>query len=362
MRLARTPPIVFLLVAVQVSEARQADNAPTQLAQYPGAPHEDRAGNLWFSTVEEGLIRYDGEAFTTFTTKDGLGGDTIRQILEEPDGTLWIATTGGLTKYDGESFTTLMAYERPVPTREFGEQGFHRDLWDVIIDRRGEMWIATMDGVFRYDGKSFVRFQLPVVASKEKSEFTPRMVYCIFEDAKGDLWFGTDGAGAVRYDGTEFVVYTMEDNGLCGDQVCAILQDGRGDYWFGTSNGGVSKFDGRTFSTCLRTKEFSKHTGWGRFMSITEDRIGNVWFGVSAQGGGVYRWDGEAFTYFNDADGLGGGGVPSIREDRQGTMWFGTTAGVYWFDGQRFNNFTRDEPARPVRDRPLPSNQTTPPQ
>jgi len=346
MRFAPTCLAPLWLVALSPLATAQAA-APVQIAQYPGAPHEDRDGNLWFSTVLEGLIRYDGEEFVHFTTEDGLAANGIRSIDEDDDGTLWIGTTGGVSLYDGESFTTLTDYADAPITYTFTELGDHRDVWDVLKDRRGNWWIATSDGVFRYDDATFVPFPLPVMgtdtAGEASFEFTPKMVYSILEDRDGNLWFGTDGAGAVKYDGTDTVVYTAEKDGLCSDRVCTIFQDRRGDFWFGSSDGGVSRYDGQSFTTHLRSATFSEHSGWGRFMSIVEDRAGHVWFGVASTGGGVHRYDGEAFRYFSEAEGLGAGGVPSIREDRSGRLWFGTTAGVYRLDGERFVNFTKSD-------------------
>ncbi len=341
-----------LIVATPSFVAAQDDNeekpTPIQLAQYPGAPFEDRHGNLWFGTVLEGLIRYDGNEFVTFTEEDGLGSNMIRGIVEDEEGVLWIATSGGLTKYDGETFTTLTNYEPITVTQGWSEHGNHRELWDVMIDSRGGLWITTADGVFQYDGEIFTRFEMPVVAVDRKWLFTPRNVSCVFEDQGGDLWFGTDGAGAVRYDGKTMVVYTVKTHGLSSDNVSSIFQDSRGDYWFGTANGGVSHFDGNTFTTHLRSKEFSKHSGWGRYFAIHEDRQGYVWFGAAYEGGGAYRYDGESFEYFTGDPGLGAGGVTSIREDRSGNLWFGTTGGVYHFDGERFTNFTKNDPQLPA--------------
>ena len=323
--------------------ARQPEPAGVQLAQYPGAPFEDRRGDLWFSTVFEGLIRYDGTGFVTFTKEDGLAADSIRDILEDDEGVLWVGTTGGLSRYDGESFTTLTDYGDLEVANALAEGGDHRDIWDVHFDRHGTLWIATADGAYRRDGSAFVPFPMPVVASGESFEFTPRMVYCIFEASDGVLWFGTDGAGAVSYDGTSMRVYTADGDGLCSDRICVVLEDSRGDLWFGTSGGGVSRYDGTAFTTHLRSPEFSIHTGWGRFMDILEDRDGDVWFGVSSAGGGVYRYDGEAFEYLGEEDGLGRGGVPDLSLDRDGNLWLGTTSGVYRHDGERFVNFTRGD-------------------
>ena len=350
--LAVCPSFVFAQgeqVNANLQNADEGNESPIQIAQYPGAPFEDRNGNLWFATVLEGVFRFDGKEFVNFTKKDGLGSDMIRNIVQDDDGTIWIATTNGLTKYDGASFTMMTKYGGIKSKAGFSEHGFHRDLWDILIDKRGELWITTMDGVFQFDGDKFSRFPMPVIATKKKFEFTPKMVYCVYEDKDGDLWFGTDGAGVVRYNGKTTVVYTSEADGLSSDNVCKIYQDSRGDYWFGTSNGGVSRYDGNTFTTHLRNKEYSKHTGWGRFMSIFEDRQRNVWFGASQTGGGVYRYDGNSFVYLSEKDGLGTGGVPSIREDRSGNIWFGTTTGVYYLDGEKFINFTKNNPQLPKR-------------
>ncbi len=326
-------------------ETLDSRQEPIQLSKYPGAPHQDRDGNLWFSSAFDGVTRYDGKDFVTFTTKDGLADDGLRGIIEDDDGTLWFATRSGLSKYDGKSFTTLTEYEgSDFKFDGFGKEGDHRELWGVLRDSKGTLWIATMDGVFRHDGKAFHRFPLPVTAPAGAFEFTPKMVYDVFEDRAGNLWFGTDGAGAIRFDGENMTVYTEKTHGLCSDRICEVLEDCDGNMWFGSSGGGVSRFDGEKFETFLRSEEFSKHTGWGRYMGLHLDRDGHVWFGRSMTGGGVDRFNGKTFEYFGDEAGLAGGGIPSLREDRNGDMWFGTTAGVYRFDGERFENFTRNAP------------------
>ena len=340
--------IVVMSSLVVAQDDGAGDVEPIQISQYPSAPFEDRDGNLWFSTVLEGLIRFDGEEFVAFTKEDGLGSDMLRGIVEDDEGVLWIGTSGGLTTYDGDTFTTLTNYEPIKVTQGWFEHGNHRDLSGVMIDSRGGVWITTADGVFRFDGEMFSRFEMPVIAVDQRWIYTPRKVSCVYEDQGGDLWFGTDGAGSVRWDGKTMVVYTMKTHGLASDNVSKIFQDSRGEYWFGTANGGVSHFDGDIFTTHLRSKEYSQHSGWGRYFAIHEDRQGNVWFGAAYEGGGVYRYDGVSFEYLSTNEGLGLGGVPSIREDKDGNLWFGTTAGVYHYDGERFVNFTRNNPQLPA--------------
>lgn len=323
-----------LLAACQGCEV---ETLGEQLSQYPSSPFEQHNGELWFPTAFDGVYRYDGATFERFTTANGLAGDTVRCIVEDGDGVLWFATDGGLCSYDGARFTTWTDYEGATSPVGFAEHGHHRDLWHVFVDREGGMWICTLDGVWRFDGERFTRFELRALAAEHEYEFTPNMVYAMCDLGDGALWFATDGAGAVRVDGDRQQAFTTRD-GLCSDHVCTIVRDGRGDMWFGTSNGGVSRYDGKTFTTHLRNETWSEHNGWGRFLGVCVDARGDVWFGRSSPGGGAWRYDGERFELFDDDDGLGSGGVISVSTDRRGRVWFGTTGGVFVYDGETFEN------------------------
>lgn len=64
-----------------------------------------RTGERWYGSDGSGAYRYDGQAVTRFTTKDGLGSNSIRAIVEDTGGSLWFCTRNGLSRYDGRSFT-----------------------------------------------------------------------------------------------------------------------------------------------------------------------------------------------------------------------------------------------------------------
>jgi len=59
---------------------------------------EDRSGILWFGSEMDGLARFDGATFTILTPRDGLGGNEVMNMLQDPDGNLWMATSSGLTR------------------------------------------------------------------------------------------------------------------------------------------------------------------------------------------------------------------------------------------------------------------------
>ncbi len=134
-------------------------------------------------------------------------------------------------------------------------------------------------------------------------------VVAAFEDTRGDLWFGTNGQGAARYQPatslkpTGELRYFSRGEGLIDDVVTDIDADHAGRVWFGT------------------------HAGVSRFDPAEERATGRV-----------------TFTSFGGASGLRGDGC-KLLFDRNGVLWVGSSAGVFRFDGERFLRFELPKPA-----------------
>lgn len=67
---------------------------------------EDRDGNIWFGTVENGVWRYDGRSLKNFTAEDGLTSKDIMCIHTDRHGALWVAGNG-VFKFNGTSFDRI---------------------------------------------------------------------------------------------------------------------------------------------------------------------------------------------------------------------------------------------------------------
>jgi ligand-binding sensor domain-containing protein len=117
-----------------------------------------------------------------------------------------------------------------------------------------------------------------------------------------------------------FTTYTADD-GLALSSVCSSILDAKGNLWFGTQGGGVSKFNGKEFINYTPIHGLSNNT----VLSILEDKHGNIWFGTD--GGGVSMYDGKLFTTITEADGLCGNTIRCIIEDKFGYIWFGAQGG-----------------------------------
>jgi ligand-binding sensor domain-containing protein len=201
---------------------------------------EDRAGNFWFSTNGYGICRYNPVTgvFTNFTKEHGLGSNYVQCMLEDKAGNLWFGErAGGVCRFDSASdrFTSVN-----------GKGCLSSQIMEIVEDKTGNIWFANLySGLCRYSSASgdFTQFT-------EQDGICGDVVTCLYEDTKGNLWFGsnasklvTGGGGLCRYDpsaslstGKSFTGFTTKD-GLDNTDVWCIVEDTAGDIWVGTRNG-----------------------------------------------------------------------------------------------------------------------------
>ncbi|MDX1477728.1 MAG: two-component regulator propeller domain-containing protein [Saprospiraceae bacterium] len=283
---------------------------------------EDRRGNIWIATWGGGLFRYDGSTFSHFTTAQGLASNRIHSLLQDRDGQIWIGTDDGLSKFDSStgqygSFSNL--------TRS---QGLPCNIiYDMIEDVAGNLWMGTDHGVVMYDD---------LLQSAGAASFTwyttnqglpNNSVRNITADRDGDLWLGTLEDGIIEFDGSSFTTYTQE-HGLPSDFVSCLIEDREGHIWIGTLSG-LCRYNGNTFRQFTIAQGLSSNLVRG----LHQDKAGNIWIGT--QGGGVNIFDGHSFAHFNQSQGLSGTVVMSITEDEEGNIWMGTNSGVWKYEPPR---------------------------
>lgn len=329
--------------------AQDAPKPPTaepdysdQVAEYLIDILEDSRGHLWFGTLERGVARFDGETLRYFTKADGLSPGPVTSIAEDKQGRLWFGSHGGLSTYDGKTF------QAAGTELKHDEWGF-----GVTSDRQGTIWVRTSSAVYRRLGASFVPFPLPIPKEKiTRYAITAGKASLALDDSKGNLWFRTDGYGALRWDGTNFTHFGKE-HGLPSNTVNGIAEDPQGRIWFicmqayqpeMSGDGGLAMYDGKK-STTLKT--FPDVTGLaGRDLySLYFDRQGRGWVGAS--GHGMYHFEDDRFTLIDRIEkphlspNLG---FMGILEDRKGTIWFGLAGGLYRLSGNMLANVSKSGP------------------
>lgn len=212
----------------------------------------------------------------------------------------------------------------------------------IFQDKSGNLWFGTnVYGLIRYNGDTLEYFT-------EKDELGGGRITGIVEDDKGNVWIGTY-AGLTKFDGRSFTTYTEKD-GLLNKEIWSLIIDTKGIFWIG-HNAGISRFDGKEFTTFPIPKAHVKDTttvySYDRITSIIEDRKGNFWFGTD--GFGICKYNpkvepegtDKTFTLLTKEDGLPDNTIYDLMEDSHGNLWIGTFfGGVCKYDGVKFTNFT----------------------
>lgn len=211
----------------------------------------------------------------------------------------------------------------------------------IYQDKRGDLWFGTnVYGIMRYNGDTLAYFN-------DEHGFADGRVTGILEDDTGILWIGSSG-GLTKYDGESFTKFTEED-GLINHEIWSLIIDSQGLFWIGTMEG-ISRFNGETFTGFEFPKAMVQDTNtilsYDRVSTILEDSRGTLWFGTD--GFGITRYDpsanGEsAFTHFTKATGLPDNNIADIYEDKSGNIWIGTMfGGISRYDGISFQNLNQD--------------------
>lgn len=188
---------------------------------------------------------------------------------------------------------------------------------EIFQDSKGNIWFGTLEkGVARFDGNN-----LKYLTTKDG--LPSNRITSVIEDNLGNLWFGT-GAGLSKFNGDHFTNYSEKD-GLCSNMISNLFIDSKGSFWIGTWNG-VCKFNGTRFKNFpipypkIETKVNPDTKDW--ITAITEDKKGNMWFG--RDGYGASKFNGHTFIHLTTKEGLSSNNVQSIVEDKIGHIWIGT--------------------------------------
>ena len=302
----------------------------------------DKDGTLWFSSNGGGVYHYNGTTIKHYTEKDGLSSNQVFSITSDQNDNLWFGTQNGIVKYNRAQFEHI-----PLPFQDTTSAWLDQvypiinpnAVHSLATDNDNNLWIGTAGGgAYKYDGENFKSY-LTEIGRKQEDSLYHNWIPFIRKDNKGDMWFASMTYGGVnRFDGTKFTQFLLND-GLSDNQVRTIYCDISGKIWFGFNgnrNSGLTVYDGKIFKT------YSIEDGLcnKRVRAIFEDKEGKIWLGAGL--GNLCIFDGQMFSEFN-YNGQTFSDVLFIFGDLEDNIWFGGKNGIWKYDGQTINELTTNE-------------------
>ncbi len=285
--------------------------------------------------------------FEHVSVEQGLSNYAVTKIAQDQQGFLWIATEDGLNKYDGYTFTIY----KPDPADSNSLPS--RFVQMVYADRAGNVYVgAGYDGLRRYnpDTDKFDRFKSD---PKNPESLAGKSVNVILEDAHGGFWFGTN-AGLYRYDRQREAPRIYRHNPrdpttISNDNITSLCEDRTGAIWVGTSAGLNRLAPGQNVFMHYRYNPNNPAGLSNDVIScLWEDRRGVLWIGTFA---GLNRHDRQSDTIARcrydpkDPQTFIPDVVFDIYEDSQATLWIATFhLGLWRYDKitERFFRYAHD--------------------
>lgn len=295
---------------------------------FPGAN-----GDVWFHNTSSAVQRVDDQ-WLAHTAEDGFLSGPVFGMQQTEDGSLWYFGDhhgqSAVGRWDGAGWTILTVADGIVDaTLPRDARLFNSVRPRVAVDAHGAIWLAgyhrgSGGAVSRWDGE---QARLFTKADGLGGDYAG----ILFADSQDQIWVGTmdrrdAGTGLHRWDGRRWHTY-MEADGLASSYITWAAEAPSGRLWFGTKLG----FTRPTIADGVPTEWWSKTdipVTWGKPHSFVF-AAGGLWFCyIPNRGGGAGLFDGDAWHFFTEADGLAGNGISHVADGADGSVWFVSSEGI----------------------------------
>jgi len=301
---------------------------------------QDRDGNLWAGLHSAG-INYFGRGSQRFEVFRHIPGDPnsltldfVNAILEGRDGILWIGNDDGLNRID-----------RRTGRRELIDLGLGVKPMVISLaeDKDGAIWAGTFaQGVTRYNTETH-DFETYRHDPSDPHSLSYNEVHRVYVDRKGTVWVATDD-GLNRFNPAErnFTVYRILGDSRFSQSYTGIAEDSSGRLWLGTHYSGLHRLDPETgqiavYQYTRSDAEGLRSTSHSVFMSSKQA----LWIATQNGLNSLDPATGKIRAY-DAQDGMPANAVSCILEDDRGVIWLSTTRGISKFTPETgtFSNYT----------------------
>ena len=212
-----------------------------------------------------------------YSTDKELSNSLINAVYQDRKGFIWIATENGLNKFDGTRFSI---YRHNATDSTSLKNNYVRTLFE---DSRGNFWIGCINGLQRYDRATDNFHELFI--SRKDGRKNPHIT-SIIERRNGDLWIATSGQGAISLkknsNPASFHIETELTDRIGSNYLNVIFEDSRQNLWIATEEKGLYRYSPE--SKELKSYKAPYHIAGDDVSAICENAHGQIFVGTLTKG------------------------------------------------------------------------------
>ncbi len=171
-----------------------------------------------------------------FDSNDGLSNSLINEIFQDHQGFIWVATEDGLNRFDGINFKS---YTKNSKLQNSLKNNF---VTAITEDSQGNLWVGQINTlqIYNHETESFTEIELPIIDPTIHINIS-----CILEASNGDIWLTTSGNGLIRInkDTYKAEIPININNRINAEILEYIYEDSEGILWIGTRDNGLRSYN-----------------------------------------------------------------------------------------------------------------------
>jgi signal transduction histidine kinase/ligand-binding sensor domain-containing protein/CheY-like chemotaxis protein/AraC-like DNA-binding protein len=296
---------------------------------------EDNAQNLWVSTEDRGLHRFEKTSLTSrksyFVSKK-IQNNIVTSLCQDKYGRVFAGNmVSGLFQYKPAHDTF-----QHIPYNE----SINLPIADLTVNKNGQILIGTRGQGMKYFDSASGKI-LDMNHNVESFDFGKSKVFSVFEDNSGNTWLGVYQKGllllGVNTNRFGYIGYKSASNNFIGSSaVKALFEDSNSTVWVGTDNDGLYALPQGEKSSLHYVKSDGNAYAPENVMTVFEDSEKNLWTGSYLSG--LSKLDRKSGKFSNadklfDKNGDNVQRVFDIKEDSKKRLWIATMgSGIFSLD------------------------------
>lgn len=299
---------------------------------------QDNKGYIWLGT-KDGICRYNGDRFSNFGGYPKISEMTFLDVIKlcpHINGhKIWIGTVDGIYLFDAHD-ETFKSFS--------GKIGITSTVNDICYDDDENLWIASGNGLFRYNEKNGDVKEYR--HDSNKGSLPNNVVLSLLKDSSGDIWAGTRSGLALFHKGlNKFIPYAWTRSSNSGSplEINHMVEGSNGEIWLGTHYDGLLCFDRLT--GCFRSFKIGTGKNGNTWIRALHETTDNTIFIGTEDGLFVFDIIAKKVKHVKD---FSRAVIYSFLLDHEGGIWMGTYFdGVYYIPPQnkkisRFHEVTNE--------------------